>query len=357
MKIWIAASIPEHSYGGVNRSMVMIGDGLKKLGHKITLYYDNSNNYLTFAFRLALRLIFTSDKPGWIIARSTDAVFCSLVSRLLNFKTRTILHSHGWEEKAFEIEQSLGLQQISNPTTWKSLFIRFPLLRLNLRLSSFCICGTLEEGKWIEKKYKNTRKKIKIIPNGIFVKNSPVWPKKNYYPPRFLIIGGSTWKKNIQYGLLVFNEIHCDIPEASLLVIGRMNEGLLSIGQSVQNIVTVHPDEMNQYYESHPFLLFTSLYEGGHAFTILEAQANGMIVFATRIPSTAEIVSHGKTGYFLSGNDPLSDAKLIKSVISDPEMIKQVGTSAFNGACRHRIDRQIKRFDLLLTGDNLHYKP
>jgi glycosyltransferase involved in cell wall biosynthesis len=333
----------------------MIGEGLKKSGYDTELLYNKRNNsYITFALHLAFRLLISFNKPRWIIARSTDGVFCALLSKLPGFNTKVILHNHGWEEKALELEKSLSRNLITNPTTWKSTIIRFPLLRLNLRFVRYCMSGTVEESRWIASKYRKGKYKIAVIPNGITIDSKPFWPLKDAYPPGFLMVGGCTWKKNIEYGISVFNAVKTKIPDASLHIIGTCKSAMkmctfLPDNGSIHFYEKVDPDKMNDYYERCPFLLFTSRYEGGHAFTILEAQAKGMVAFVTNIPSTSEIVSDKKTGCFISGNDPQEDAALIEQVCTDPARIKQIGTAAFKNATRHRIDRQIQRLETLLS--------
>jgi len=111
MKVWFAADLPEGSFGGVARSMHELAAGLRHRGHDaaiITRETTGSKNYLTFALKLGIRfLLCGKGRPDWIIARSTDGVFCALIIRLLRLKTGMILHNHGWEEKVYEFEKKL----------------------------------------------------------------------------------------------------------------------------------------------------------------------------------------------------------------------------------------------------------
>ena len=355
MKIWFAASIPESSSGGVNRSITTLSGGLEKGGHKIRILYARTPreyNYLLFSLKLALRLLIRFwDRPDWIIARSTDGVFCALLVHLLKMrKTRVAIHNHGWEEKAHQIERRLPASIISNPTTWKARYIRFPLLRVALRFSAKCISGTIEETRWISKEYPLLRTKLCIVPNGIEQKDSPFWPAQEEYPPSFLIVGGFTWKKNIEYGLELFRHILGEIPDARLFLVGtgkippERELQIQKLGDSVFIVEQESPQKMIRWYETCPYLIATSRYEGGRSFAILEAQSRGVIVFASNIPSTREIITDSKNGYLLSGVQVKTDfQKIIHTVRQETDRLKTVSIAAWSKASRNRLDRQVKK--------------
>ena len=201
MKVWFVTSIPASSTGGVNRSILTLSGGLKKAGYRVRLIYADSprqQNYLLFALKAAgILLLNILNSPDMIIARSTDGVFCALLAKTLKLKTRVILFNHGWEEKVFEAERRLPFSIVTNPTTWKSRLIRFPLLRLALSLCTYCVCGTIEEARWIGRKYHDAKKKLSVIPNGINVPASLFWPGQEYFPPvsSWLVVlhGKKTW--------------------------------------------------------------------------------------------------------------------------------------------------------------------
>lgn len=358
MKIWFAASIPENSFGGVQRSMKHLSEYLKSKGHKVNIIYcpvQLKNNYLLFSLFLALKFLISFwNRPEWIIARSTDGLFSALLAKVFSFNTRFALHNHGWEEKSFQIESRLPLKTISNPTSWKSYLVRFPLLQLTLKISDICICGTIEEARWISKRYKSSQNKMRIIPNGVHSSSKPFWPSQNNLPFSFLIIGGFTWKKNIEYGIEVFRNLSAIISDARLFLVGTGKlpsskmQLINSLGDSVFIVENEFPDKMNRWYETCPFTLSTSRYEGGRAFNILESQAYGSIVFATPIPSTCELLSDFHNGIFLSGNDPVADSKKIVKVCFDNDLIKSIGINAWKTAKRNSLQRQGQRLSNVL---------
>jgi glycosyltransferase involved in cell wall biosynthesis len=355
MKIWFAASIPENSSGGVNRSMTGLFSILKSMGHKTKIIYSKKiESYLKFSFMLGIRLLLSpGNRPDWIIARSTDGLICSLICKIFRLKTRVALHSHGWEEKVYKVEKRLPYSILNNPTTFRARLLRFPLLNLQLKLSTICICGTFEEARWLKDRNPDLRKKIKVIGNGIKPTESAFWPEQENQPPSFMITGAFTWKKNIEYGIECFRKVYNEISDSRLFLIGtgtlspKQLELIAEFGDSVFIVERESPQLMNRWYETCPFLFSTSRYEGGHAFTILEAQNRGVTVFASSIPSTKEIITDYHNGILLTGFDLLTDADKILSVIQNDKLCKRIGMNAWRRAQRQRWERQGLRMEKL----------
>lgn len=357
MLIWFAACIPNDSFGGVNRSMIELSSGLRNLGHTCHIKYaaKPDENYLLFSLKLGLHLLFSFQRPDWIIARSTDGFFCSIISKLFRLKTRIALHSHGWEEKVYRIEKRLPSSLIKYPTTFKSKLLRFPLLNLTLKYSSVCICGTIEETRWIRDKHKLYKDKIKLISNGASPSSKAFWTEQNDLPPSFLLVGGFTWKKNLEYGIDCFRSILKHNPDARLFLVGTENipedkEDLLKeLGDSLFLVERESPEKMDRWYETCPFLLSTSRYEGGRSLTILEAQSKGIVVFSSSVPSSMEIVKDNKTGVLLTGCDLHTDSEIIINTCNNHDLCGQISRNAWKSSLRRRWNRQAKRLEKLLS--------
>jgi glycosyltransferase involved in cell wall biosynthesis len=108
---------------------------------------------------------------------------------------------------------------------------------------------------------------------------------------------------------------------------------------------------MVRWYETCPYLLSTSRYEGGRSLAILEAHNRGMVVFATAIPSTREIVRDGATGILLSGSDGARDASRILETIANGGLCRSIGAAAWQSVGRQRWQRQGTRLEKLLKDE------
>ncbi len=354
MNIWFAADIPDDSFGGVGRSMKELSEGLQKRGCHVSIITRATlpaSNYLLFALRLCGHYILNLfNRPDWIIARSTDALFCAVVIRLFKLKTGIILHNHGWEEYVYTIESKLPRSSISIPTTWKSAVIRFPLLRLMLSLCTHCMSGTRHEMNYIRNRYRVEKHKLIYVPNGVSVSAKPFWKEQNDYPYHFLSVGNVTWKKNLIHTLKTFSLLRNSLPEARLTCIGtgvndmefcRYTDSDL---EGVTNISSVHFDEMNTWYTTCPFMIISSRYEGGHSLAILEAMSHGIIVFASGIPSNREIIQDGSNGYLITGSNGNYDAGKINQKIN-LSANREIREAAIATAGHYNWDQQITRLE------------
>jgi glycosyltransferase involved in cell wall biosynthesis len=163
------------------------------------------------------------------------------------------------------------------------------------------------------------------------------------------MVGGFTWKKNLEYGVELFRRFLEIEPAARLFIVGygqlpeQKRRYLFSLGDAVFTVESEAPGKMERWYESCPMLLFPSRYEGGRPFTILEAQSRGCIVFATDIASTRECIISGVTGFFLAGVNPVADVNLIETTYRNPDVMHTIGKNAWRKAMRNRSQRQGKR--------------
>ena len=324
VNIWFAANIPQESCGGVARSMRGLSEGLRQgHGFDTEIVYGFRGrirgNYLFFACSLCLRLLLhVKNPPRWIIARSTDGVFCAIAARTLGIKTKIALHNHGWEEIAYCIEKKLPADFVGARSTWRARFIRFPLLRTAIFFCDRCISGTLCETRWLAKRYPLGRKKYAYIPNGV-VKN-----------------------------------IVARLPDANLVLVGTggnikyFSEELRDYRRNYLIVPLENPDGMATWYEKCPYLISSSRYEGGHSLAILEAMSFGCVVFATDIPSTREIIVDKKNGVFIGGHSAEEDARTILEVVADRELVARIRTGAFHSARRARWSRQVGRLKAVL---------
>jgi glycosyltransferase involved in cell wall biosynthesis len=241
-------------------------------------------------------------RPDWIVARSFDGVACALAARILRLNTRIALHNHGWEEYVHEVERRLPHSAVTSPTTWKARAVRFPLLRLCLALCDRCVCGTVAEMRWLARRYPRRRRKLAFVPNGVALRESCVWGGAIECPPAFLIVGPPTWKKNAEYACAVFAAISERSADARLFWIGSdcalppPAAHCIRRRGAVTHVPHEAPENMPRWYAACPFLISASRFEGGHSLAVLEAMSFGVVVFASPIPSTLEIVRHSDSG-------------------------------------------------------------
>jgi glycosyltransferase involved in cell wall biosynthesis len=355
MIVWFAADIHPGSGGGVARSMQGLAEGLCALGHRTVVVTNPSmrrGGYLKFSLSLAARLLLNlRNPPDWIVARSTDGAGCAFLAKLLSLKTRIAIHNHGWEEYAYELEKRLPRGTDFPRTTWKARLVRFPLLRACLSLCSCCMSGTLSEIRWLKEKYPRCRSKFRYAPNGVDIPGRPYWADGRDAPCNMLALGGSTWKKNLNHAVEVFEEILRYMPEFRLFLIGtgaEKDKMPLVLGPEVTVVPKVLPGEMSRWYTTCPFLISCSRYEGGHSFALLEAMSYACVVISSAIPSSMEVVRNGHNGILITGVDAGSDARYIVELMQEKKHIVLMRQRAYSSAMRNRWERQAKRVERIL---------
>lgn len=357
MKIWFAAHVWESAGGGVGRSMRELAAGLSARGHRTEVYTREKvggRTYLGFALHLALRLLRRpAAAPDWIVARSTDGLFCAVLARLPGLHTRVVLHNHGWEELVYRTERRLPRAVTTSPTTWKAKAVRFVLLRLALRTCRFCLSGTVHEARWLRRTYPRLAGRAIYIGNGVSPPRTPYWPERDAVEPHFLAVGGPTWKKNLEHTIALCAEIERWVPKTRLYLVGT---GMGADGLERRlgplpgvEVVAAEPYEtMDRWYRTCPYLIVSSRYEGGHPLAALEAMSFGAIVFATAIPSVKEIITDGRNGVLIGGCDPAADARRVLETMRETGEAKDMRLRAFRTARRNRWERQLGRLERVL---------
>ncbi len=349
--VWFVTNIHSSSKGGVARSVNTLGSYLQQKKHKVFFVFapKKNTNFLLFsiyAFFKFLKSLFVN-KPTWIIARSTDAFFILLFIKLLRIKTKVIIYSHGWEPLIANIEKRMPKQIIDNPTTFKAKLIRFPMLKISSILSDFIISGTIFETRYLKKRYKKYSSKFKYLPNALILKNlsDDISKKENI----FLTVANSNWKKNLSYTIKLFHFLRKKKSEFKLICAGTSlsdKEFTSKFGslENIKNIPSVKPNEMAKLYKESSYLISSSRYEGGHSFAILEGMIYQNIVFASNIPSTLEIITSGKNGVIISGNNIEGDAEIItKTISSEQDQIVKKASKSIKKFSIDKIGPQLER--------------
>ena len=86
----------------------------------------------------------------------------------------------------------------------------------------------------------------------------------------------------------------------------------------------VPPAEMPELLGKHDVLVLPSIWPEPFSRAVLEGMSSGLVVIATRIGGTPEIIVDGKNGLLFTPKDPEDLAKKIAHLLDDPESRKQM---------------------------------
>jgi glycosyltransferase involved in cell wall biosynthesis len=118
---------------------------------------------------------------------------------------------------------------------------------------------------------------------------------------------------------------------SGLLQDPHYSESVLSALASYNNvryIGTVDRNNNTSFFANIHVLLFPSVRETG-GITVLEAMSAGRVVIASNIYPVDEFITNGKTGFLVNPENFADQAfHILQSLVSDPDMIVKIGTSA-----------------------------
>lgn len=123
-------------------------------------------------------------------------------------------------------------------------------------------------------------------------------------------------------------------PEVRACWLGEGDRTLLGAGSGIEVSGWLPPHELHRRLAGASALLFTSRGEG-MPMAVLEAQAMGIPVVASRVTGVVDLIADGRTGLLGESADELADALL--RVLKDPALAADI--SARTAAAAERFDR------------------
>lgn len=149
-------------------------------------------------------------------------------------------------------------------------------------------------------KYKNVNKNIRVIANGVRIKDFDKIKVKKAKPFKLLFVGRDHPHKGLKYLKKSMLEIKKLIPEAKLRII---NKGFKK-------------EELIKEYKSSSVFILPSLVEG-QPLVLLEAWAARLPVVVTKVGENPKMVKNGVNGYLVKPGDIKSLTKSILKILKD----------------------------------------
>jgi len=120
----------------------------------------------------------------------------------------------------------------------------------------------------------------------------------------------------------------------------------LSLEDNVSFMGIVDEGKKYEFIKSHKIFVLPSLkeYTGG---VLLEAQALGVPVIATRVGAVPEMMINGETGLLVKPGDELELAKAVEILIRDEELRKHFSLNAKEFAKNFVLERQVDKLEAL----------
>lgn len=184
---------------------------------------------------------------------------------------------------------------------------------------------------------KNILKKVVVIPWGVAAPTKGV--SLNEFDDEskinVLFVGQLKTYKGIKYLLKAIKLLSKESFPLSLTIVGggpekRSLETYAKILGVNANFTGIVSDELlrSYYSDADIFVLPSISGREGFGLVILEAMSYGKLVIATDIPGPNEIVKNGFNGILVPPKDSEAIAKAIKTLVSDPELRRNISINA-----------------------------
>lgn len=187
-------------------------------------------------------------------------------------------------------------------------------------------------------KFKNVNKNIKVIGNGIDLKRFDKVKVKKVPYPKILWVGRFDKIKKVDNLIMAMKDVVQEIPEAKLTLVGYGYEEnnlkkltkKLNLNKHVEFVGKKTGDDLiREYKSSHLFVICSD--SEGQPLSILEAQAAGLPIIATKTGGIPEMVKDNVNSLSVSPNDYVALANTIIRRIKNKNDFGKKGHSKVAG--------------------------
>ena len=174
------------------------------------------------------------------------------------------------------------------------IILYYFLTQLALAFCNFYSVSSETDLNFLRKKFIFT-KKIKIRKNSVDIKETKPFNKRK--KNQIICIGRLEEQKNYEY---IINEFSNSNIKIDIYGEGSLRKDLEELAKKQNTLIEfkglVNNDLLHKEMEDYKYYIISSHFEGNPK-SLLEAMANGCVVFASSIPNNKEIVNDKVTGY------------------------------------------------------------
>jgi glycosyltransferase involved in cell wall biosynthesis len=287
--------------------------------------------------------------PQYLLKLFKNYIFVCFLKVLISQRDISIIHAH-FGDIATDI--ALILNKLTGiPYTFSVHAHDFYVKPKNLKMKCKNADCVFTCSQYTEKllRSRTGMKNIQTVYHGLDLYN-PIW-KENYqicsrnlpqsymslYKIRLIAVGRLVRKKGYHVLINALNILRLNNINFHCTIIGRgKQKGLL------ENLIRNYELDNNvNLFDALPFHHILEAYKKSHLLivpsiidnngdrdnipnVILEAQASGVPVIASDLPSIQEVIKHNETGFLVPSNDPYKLAQEIQKIYLDPNRLKSV---------------------------------
>jgi glycosyltransferase involved in cell wall biosynthesis len=165
-------------------------------------------------------------------------------------------------------------------------------------------------------------------------------------------------RKGVEVLITAMEKVVQNFPDTHLLLVGsddisedpdygkRLRRLTAELGLESNVAFVGFRDDVPEILSQCNLMVLPSLFGEGLPMVILEAMAMGVVVVASRVEGTPEVIVDGKDGFLVDPGDPYQLSNKIIQLIKDPVLLQNIGQSArrkiFREMSGHRHAKQIE---------------
>jgi glycosyltransferase involved in cell wall biosynthesis len=336
--------IPPNKYGGTERIVYYLTEGLKKLGHQVTLF-STKNSKVSVKVRGWRKRSLTEDKVPW-----TDYFleFEHLAFSFSNLRNFDIVHCHTGPKTFFFLKftQTPTIFTFHNPITIEK---KTPLFEISK------IYKDKINAVFLSKAHKKfcgfLFKKNFVVYNGVDLKLFQFSKKPKDY---FLWVGRMEHYKGVENAIYVAKKT-----KIKLLLVGKIDPQKKKyfeekikphLGNKIQYLGEVSKNKLIKIYQGAIATLYPIEWEEPFGLIMTESMACGTPVIAFERGSVKEVIKNEKTGFvvpFLKGNRKNFDGII--------EAIERIGEIKRED-CRAWVEKNFSVEKMVKNYEKIYYK-
>lgn len=284
-----------------------------------------------------------------------------------------VLHSHNLHPHLFQAakwKEQLGFRvvaELHHPAVTIDHFaarLVFPivvynLLRAQIAVDAF-VAHTLMEMRWLVDKGIPASKVHKVMFPGVSQMLIDYVPKRQLFSENIVLFVGRLKRvKAVHILIQAMAKVVEEINDTSLWLVGPEDEKYrksmnrlideLGLGSHVAFKGPLFGEELYECMANSLILILPSLMEYTPS-VVLEAQALGLPVIATRVGALPELVLHGETGFLIKPNNPDELAEATVALITNGDLRAKISVNARSFAREFILERSVDNLEELYHG-------